>query len=104
MIVLVDTAILLDVALGRRPHAEASGELLDWLEANPGTGYVAWHTISNLYYLIVGRRGQTATRQFVTELVGFVDVAPVSTESVRYAARLPLKDFEDAMQVAAATA
>jgi predicted nucleic acid-binding protein len=66
VIVLVDTDVLIDVALDRAPHAQSAGELLD--------------------------------------LVGFVDVAPASAESVRHAARLPLKDFEDALQVAAALA
>jgi predicted nucleic acid-binding protein len=102
--ILVDTDVLLDVALDRAPHATASGELLDWLEQNPGTGFVAWHTISNFYYLVIDQRGQAATRQFITDLVAFADVAPTSTDSLRYAARLAMKDFEDAMQVAAAAA
>ena len=31
-------------------------------------------------------------------------MAPTTLQSLRYAARLPLKDFEDALQVAAAVA
>lgn len=34
----------------------------------------------------------------------YLAVAPASTEAVRYAASLPMADFEDAMQVAAARA
>ncbi|HSM36115.1 MAG TPA: PIN domain-containing protein [Longimicrobiales bacterium] len=33
-----------------------------------------------------------------------MSVAPTDTEALRYAATLPLSDFEDAMQVAAARA
>ena len=38
------------------------------------------------------------------DLLRFVQVAPTSTDSVRYAASLPMRDFEDALQVAAAVA
>ena len=38
------------------------------------------------------------------DLARFVRVAPTTTESLLYAAQLEMSDFEDAMQVAAATA
>ena len=53
-------------------------------------------------------RGESATCEFIAELVGFVSVASTGTGtgtgSIRYAAGLPMDDFEDAMQVAAARA
>jgi predicted nucleic acid-binding protein len=104
MRVLVDADVLIDVALDRAPHAEASSRLLDALEARPGSGYVAWHSIANLYYLVAPARGRHDARSFVADLVRFIDVAPASAESVRVATRLPLKDFEDALQVVAALA
>jgi predicted nucleic acid-binding protein len=102
--VLVDTDVLIDVALDRAPHAEAASALLDTLEARPGTGFVAWHSVANFYYLVAPTRGRGDTRKFVVDLVAFLDVAPTGTESVRQAARMRLKDFEDALQVAAALA
>ncbi|MCY3786822.1 MAG: hypothetical protein OXG47_08880 [bacterium] len=45
-----------------------------------------------------------ATRAFIVELTRFVQVAETGTEAVRYAAALPMADFEDALQVAAARA
>ena len=104
MILLVDTDILIDVALDRRPHAGAAGELLDALERREATGFVAWHSIANFHYLVVSKQGASATKTFLLELLRFVQVAPTSTDSVRYAAGLPMRDFEDALQVAAAVA
>lgn len=104
MKVLVDTDILIDVALDRAPYAEMASQLLDALEARPGTGYVAWHSVANFYYLVSPARGRSDTRRFVVDLVAFLEVAPTGTGSVRQAARMPLKDFEDALQVAAALA
>ena len=45
-----------------------------------------------------------ATRRFIDELIRFLDVAPTTTSHLKAACGLPLKDFEDAMQVGAATA
>ena len=104
MKVLVDTDVLIDMALDREPYAEAASALLDALEARPGTGFIAWHSIANFYYLVSPVRGRPDARQFVVDLVAFLDVAPTGTEGVRQAARMPLKDFEDALQVAAALA
>ncbi len=104
MIVLVDTDVLIDIALDRMPYVESSSALLDKLEQRPGTAFVAWHTLSNFYYLVTPTRGQDDTKAFLVELIRFVSVAPTTTDSLRYAAQLTMKDFEDAMQVAAALA
>ena len=67
-------------------------------------GFMSWHTVSNLFYVIDRARGATSARDFIVGLVHYLSVAPTSTEAIRYAASLPMDDFEDAMQVAAARA
>lgn len=104
MIVLLDTDILIDLALDRAPHAEAAARLLESLEQRPGSAFVAWHSISNFFYLVTPHRGAEEARAFLVDLTRFVSVAPTTTESLLYAASLEMKDFEDAMQVAAAKA
>ena len=47
-------------------------------------------------------RGVVDTRDFIAELTRFVSVAPADTAALRYALSLPMADFVDAMQVAAA--
>ena len=64
--------------------------------------FVAWHSLSNFYYLVRPTRGDASVRDFLVDLTGFVTVAPADTDALRYATALPLRDFEDAMQVAAA--
>lgn len=97
MKVLLDTDILLDVALFRRDFFEASAHILEWAE--PGQAVVAWHSLSNLSYLL-----RPDARPFLRELLQFVEVAPVSTDSARLATDMPLGDFDDALQVASALA
>ena len=102
--ILLDTDVIIDVALDRRPHSGPASELLDRLERGQESAFIAWHTVSNFYYLVAPSRGGLSARDFIVELTRFVAVATTDTESVRYAAALPMTDFEDALQVAAAHA
>ena len=102
--ILLDTDVLIDVALDRHPHSGPSSELLDQIEQGAESAYIAWHSVSNLYYIVAPARGGLSARDFIVELTRFVEVATTDTEAIRYAAGLPMGDFEDAMQVAAARA
>ena len=102
--ILLDTDVLIDVALDRRPYANFASELLDRIEHGAESACIAWHSVSNLYYIVAPARGGASTRDFIVELTRFVGVAITDTETLRYAAALPMADFEDAMQVAAARA
>lgn len=104
MRVLVDTDVLLDVALARQPFAEEALALLEALERRPGVGCIAWHSASNFFYLVSSKSGKDDARAFLRDLVRFVEVAPTTTASLRRATELPMGDFEDAMQVVAALA
>ena len=99
---LLDTDVLIDVALDRRPYSGPASELLDRIEHGHESACIAWHSVSNLYYLVSPARGGVSTRDFIVELTRFVPVAATGAEAVHYAAGLPMTDFEDAMQVAAA--
>lgn len=95
---LLDTDVLLDVALAREPHAAQSAAVLRWAEAG-GEAAVAWHTLSNCAYLLKG-----GGRPFLTRLLRMVEVAPTATADARRAIELPMADLEDAFQAAAALA
>ena len=104
MRVLVDTDVLIDFALDRQPHAGAAAELLELLEGRRADGFMAWHSASNFYYLVAPSRGRQDAREFLVDLTSFLEIAATTTDSLRRAGRLPLKDLEEAMQVAAALA
>jgi predicted nucleic acid-binding protein len=102
MIVLIDTDVLIDVALDRRPFSDSAGRLLDAVQERHADGYVAWHSISNFYYMVAPRKGSPRAKEFIHDLLQFVDVSLTGTRDVFYAIRLPMADFEDALQSAAA--
>lgn len=99
---LLDTDVLIDVALDRHPFSDPAAALLDRIEQSRTKAFVAWHSLSNLYYIVAPARGGIRTRDFIAELTRFVDVAATGTEAIRFAVELPMADFGDAMQVAAA--
>ena len=98
MRILLDTDILLDVALARAPHAAQSAAVLRWAEAG-GEAAVAWHTLANCAYLLKG-----GGRAFLGQLLRLVAVAPAGTADAKRALDLPMTDLEDAFQAAAALA
>ncbi len=101
---LVDNNVLIDVALRRQPFFGPAVELLERLAQDPGRGFMAWHTISTFYYIVERTLGDERTRSIIAELSGFLTVPTVTHQSLLYALSLPMADFEDAMQIAAARA
>ena len=102
MKILVDTDVLMDVALGRPDFGPDSRAVIDWSERTPGTAVIAWHTVSNLFYLICAARSDLFARSFISDLIKVVTVTSGGTEGVRQALAMRMKDLEDALQVAAA--
>ena len=94
--------MLLDIALDRYPHVGDSRPFLRQCQARSESVCIAWHTVSNVYY--VAKRQRKDALPFLLDLVDWVQVAPASAAGVRYAASLGMSDFEDALQVAAAAA
>lgn len=102
MKLLLDADVLLDTALRRQPFSVDSDRTIQWCQETPNSALVAWHTVSNLYYLLRRDLGDAKTRAFISDLMRFVSVASGGREAVRQALVIPMRDFEDALQVAAA--
>ena len=99
MRVLLDTDVLIDVALKRDPFVASAAEVLNWTEDSPGQGAVAWHSLSNIAYLV-----RPDARPFLQNLLQFIEVATVGTREAKQALSFPMNDLEDALQAAAALA
>lgn len=99
MKILIDTNVLLDVALQRPEFFADSAKVLDWAELNPKQAAIAWHSVSNIAYLV-----KQDARQFIADLLAFVEVAVGDTSTVRQALAMSTRDLEDALQTSAALA
>jgi predicted nucleic acid-binding protein len=99
---ILDTNVLLDVALGRPGLHEASGAVLAWCLNHPGSSLVAAHSLATFWYLIERAAGPVKTREFISDLAAGMDIAGVDNSEVKRALSLPLADFEDGLIAAAA--
>jgi predicted nucleic acid-binding protein len=99
---LLDTNVLVDVALRRPGLHEASGAAVAWCLNNPGSGLLAVHSLATFSYLVERASGADKVREFLTELVDGMDIARLDNAEVKRALALPLADFEDALVAAAA--
>lgn len=104
MKVLVDTNIFLDVLLDREGLANGSQAVLNFMEAHPGEGWIAWHTLANLYYVGAKLAGRHRTLQEIDAILDVFEVCPVGTSVAKEARLLRVSDFEDALQIDAAQA
>lgn len=95
MKILLDCDVLLDVMAGREKFLADSARVLDACETGKIQGAIAWHTLSNAYYLAAD--GKMALK-FFEDLLSFIEVAGSDTESARAAIHSGFPDFEDALQ------
>jgi predicted nucleic acid-binding protein len=100
--VLFDTDVLIDVALGREPFAEQSAQMFDLAESGQFQAYIAWHSLSNFYYIVSSDKQNKKVVQFIRDLLKFVQVAETSTKNALEATELAMPDFEDALQIVSA--
>jgi predicted nucleic acid-binding protein len=103
--ILLDTDVLLDVPLaGPQRHFPDSLALVRWCQNRAGTAQIAWHSLSNIYYLLNRQKTPAPfdVRNYIRNLLKFVAVVPTGTAQAQIALELPLPDFEDALQVSAA--
>ncbi len=80
---------------GREKFLADSARVLDACETGKIRGAIAWHTLSNAYYLAAD--GKKALK-FFEDLLSFVEVVGGDTESARAAILSGFPDFEDALQ------
>ncbi len=78
MTVLLDTNIIVDVALERQPYFEASQQVLLLVEQGQIEGYISASTFGDLYYIIRRSRGREWTIDFINWLVTYCQIPTVN--------------------------
>ena len=100
--ILIDLNILLDVLQKREPFYEASAGILAAVETGHIRGYMAAHSFTTLFYLVQKDKSAAQARATITNLLQFIQVAPVDQGTLEQALNLDYGDFEDAVQMIAA--
>lgn len=102
MKLLVDTNVFLDVILERKSLMRESAAVLDAIEAGRAKGYVASHALTTIHYIVAKANGRAAAATAISDLLDLCEVVALNRADFQRALSLGLKDFEDAVQVAAA--
>lgn len=98
MVILVDTNVIIDFLITREPFYKSSSEIIEKCVAGELDGYIAFHSIPNLWY-ILRSIPEDKRREWLSDLCGFLQVAGASHEEVLRAIRMTaFRDFEDCLQ------
>jgi len=100
--VLLDTNVVLDVLLARKPHVADSARIFRLVEEGRVTGLLCATTLTTLDYLLTQSLGRSDARPVLANLMRLFDVAPVTRTVIEGALRSKMVDFEDAVLVQAA--
>lgn len=96
--VLLDTNIIIDVALDRDPFFADSERVVRFVELNQIEGYISATTFGDLYYVIRKARGKDWTLQFLQRMAMLCQIATVDQAVIERALNANFRDFEDAIQ------
>ena len=102
MNILLDTNIILDIVLERQPFWESAVRLLEAAAQANLTLYVTATTITDLYYITHKARDRASARNFIIDLLQFMEIAGVDKTTIIEALHSQITDFEDAIQESAA--
>lgn len=99
IVVLIDTNLILDVLEKRKPFYDVSYAVLTYCAEKKIVGYIALHSISNLYYILRKRYSPADRRRLLLGILKFLHVANAQHENVINALeRNDFSDFEDCLQ------
>jgi predicted nucleic acid-binding protein len=96
--VFIDTDIILDVAMARKPFFSASRTILAMAETGMIIGVTSSNCIANLYYILRKVGGDADARTFLSGLIKYVSVIAIDHHNVLEALKSIFSDFEDALQ------
>ncbi len=98
MRLLLDTNIILDIALYREPHFQDSATVFKKIDNKLVFGFVTATTVTDIYYISKKGKGHNEAIEFIANLLQIVDVLGVDKEVILSSIESEFLDFEDAIQ------
>jgi len=97
MKVVVDTNVVLDVLLDRRPFAEAAAGVFALVEESSVEGFLCATTVTTVDYLLGQALAPEEARAALKRLLDLFEIAPVNRPVLEQALYSNVSDFEDAV-------
>ena len=96
--ILLDTDVILDFFLDRKPFSDDAAKILSWCELKEIQGFITPVIISNSYYLLKKNATHNKVIEKLKVLLTIIDVLIMDKEIVMNALNSDFNDFEDALQ------
>jgi predicted nucleic acid-binding protein len=100
--ILLDTNVVLDVALARQPFYQAAIRILDASDFDRIHLFITASSATDLYYVLRKEKGREVGLRFIRRLLECVDACSIDERILIAALGSDFIDFEDAVQNAAA--
>jgi len=100
MVILIDTNIILDYLAARQPFMDNADKVLDLCFRQKCGGYIAAHSITNIFYILRKDFSVSKRKKMLIELCEYIEVAGIQKKQVIDAlVNEDFDDFEDRLQV-----
>lgn len=95
---LIDTNIIVDVALERAPFSKDAKIIYEKIGCGELQGYISASAATDIFYLLHRKAGTEIALKHLQDLVKIFDVLPVDRNIIHAALYSGWSDFEDAVQ------
>ena len=100
MVILIDTNVIMDYFISREPFVDNADKILSLCFHQKCSGYIAVHSITNIFYILRGDFSTGKRKEMLMELCEFIEIAGIQKKQVIDAlANEDFDDLEDRLQV-----
>jgi predicted nucleic acid-binding protein len=96
--VLIDTNVVLDIALNRKPFVDQAALLWRLAEQKEITACLSNTSITDIFYIVSKHADKEQAREFIADILDTFMLADIDEEGFREALKSGMDDFEDAVQ------
>jgi len=97
MKILLDTNIVLDLLLQRKPFCDDAKTIFELIESNKISGYLCATSITTIYYLISKSTDRLKADEIIENLLQLFNIADVNKNILLKSLQNNGKDFEDSV-------
>ena len=94
----IDTDVIIDFLIDRRPHSREAAILFTLIEQKKLRGYVSSLTFSNLYYVLKKIESHSRVISKLDSISKMLTILKVDQQTIKYALASGVQDFEDSIQ------
>jgi predicted nucleic acid-binding protein len=100
--IFVDTNILVDLIADRKPFSKFAIEIFNKAEEKKVKLYTSSHSIATTHYLLKKHINEKELREVLYNILDYLTIIPIDTDTLKKGLKSKHKDFEDALQIISA--